>query len=506
MHRFLTLMAVAAAALMFANPADAASPPPGCDAPDYCEPPVNPYLADSPWPITHRNSYAQDSSALPGPTTASGLRLQRLQAFPAAITLAYGPRYSDGSYPVWGSGSLGVYKAVQNESGIRQVDQTVILPDVSSGLFSLISGAYSFVDRHGSFFAAGQRVVRKFRDAQPGKPNSKIAAAQVFDIPAEAMEPGDLVAGMALTYDGQIIIVSKRGTVMALGRGLHDFSFVRLPNEEISNSVAIDEDGGIYIVSEKTMRRVQWTGSKLSLDPDDGAWAVAYDPGPIPPAPGRLGPGSGTTPTLLGAGSADKLVAIADGGSLMHVNYFWRSKIPDDWPGIAGENKRLAAKLPIKFGDASARRSVTDQSLVGRGYDVMAVSNTYGFPFNITTPFSQLAVFFSGNVGIQPFGVEKFSWDPTANRLVSAWANKKMSCPNGIPAMSASAGLAYCWGSRWGWWTLEAFDWNTGASVFNRAASYEAYDNSVYAGMEIGPFGTAATGTLGGANLVAPRR
>ncbi len=477
-----------------------------CGPPTYCEPPRNTYLADSPWPIAHRNSYQQDSSALPGPTAGQNLGIQRSGAYPAAITLAYGPRYADGSYPVWGSAVLGVYKAVQSPDGLRQVDQTLLIPDLSNGLFGALSGAYALVDKDGSFFAAGQRVIRKFREVQPGTPSSKIAPAEVFTIPEAALAPGDIVAGMNLSYDGRLIIVSKRGTVMALKRDLTGFTFLKLPNEDISNSIAIDEDGGIYIVTEKTMRRVQWTGSKLSVDERDGAWQVPYNGGPVPAAPGRLGPGSGTTPTLLGSGRGDKLVAIADGGTLMGVNYFWRSKIPADWVGLPGKDKRLAADVPITFGDPQATRSVTEQSLTGRGYDVMAVNNAYGFPFNISSGFSQLAVFFSGNVGIQPFGAEKFSWDPASNTLKRAWVNKTVSCPNGIPGMSAATGLAYCWGARNGWWTFEAIDWKTGASAFSRAASYEAYDNSVYAGMEIGPFGSAAQGTLGGANIVAPRR
>ena len=106
----------------------------------------------------------------------------------------------------------------------------------------------------------------------------------------------------------------------------------------------------------------------------------------------------------------------------------------------------------------------------------------------------------------QPFGAEKFSWDPVSNTLRRAWVNKTVSCPNGIPGMSAATGLAYCWGARNGWWTFEAIDWQTGASGCSRAAGYELYDNSAYAGMEIGPFGSAATGTLGGANVIAVRR
>lgn len=34
-------------------------------------PPKNPFLADSPWPMSHQGPYAQGSSSYPGPTSNS---------------------------------------------------------------------------------------------------------------------------------------------------------------------------------------------------------------------------------------------------------------------------------------------------------------------------------------------------------------------------------------------------------------------------------------------------
>ena len=486
------------------RPVDPPAPDP-VPGPLGVEPPVNPFLADSPWPIAHRNSYQQDSTDLPGPTRGTPLSIDRFPASPGSITLAYGPAYPDGSYPVWGSAWFGVFKAVQDPSGFRKVDETTIIPDLSGGLLNALSSAYALADSDGNFFAAGQRVLRRFRDAVPGDPGSPMSAPDTLDLPADLLAPGDVIGGMNLTYDGTIVLVSKHGSVIAVRRDLTGVQAVHLPDgEEVSNSIATDEDGGIYVVSERTVRRVQWTGTALSLDPADGAWSVAYDGGPTVPAPGRLGPGSGTTPTLLGSGSGDKLVAIADGGGLMHVNLFWRDAIPDDWAGLAGHDRRFAADTPITFGDPTATRSVTEQSLTGRGYDVMAVSNAYGPPFDQTTAFSQLAVALSGTASVAPHGAEKFSWDPVANELTSAWANTTVSCPNGIPSMSSATGLAYCWGARDDVWTLEALDWRTGATVFHQPVGVGSTDNSAYAGTEVGAFGAVVSGTLGGVTAVRP--
>jgi len=466
-------------------------------------PPRNLFLADSPWPIAHRNSYQQDSTDLAGPTRSQPLTIDRLSASPGGITLAYGPAYSDGSYPVWGSAWFGVFKAVQSPSGFRKVDETTIIPDLSGGILDALSSAYALADVDGSFFAAGQRVIRRFHDAVPGDPSSLMAPADTFTIPDSALAAGDVIGGMNLTYDGHLVLVSKHGSIIAINRDLTGLQSLALPGgEEVSNSIATDEDGGIYVVTEHTMRRVQWTGTTLSLDAADGAWSVAYDGGPAIPAPGRLGPGSGTTPTLLGSGPNDQLVAIADGQNLMHINVFWRGAIPADWAGLPGHDRRFAADSPITFGDPAATRSVTEQSLTGSGYDLMAVSNAYGPPFDQTNPLSAVANVFSGIAGVAPHGAEKFSWDPATDQLSAVWANRTVSCPNGIPSMSTATGMAYCWGARDSWWTLEGIDWQTGASVFRFYIGPGSNDNSSYAGTEIGAFG--AVGTLGGVTALHP--
>jgi hypothetical protein len=42
---------------------------------DDDEPPRNPFLADSAWPMTHRNTYNQGSALLPGPERNDRLRV-----------------------------------------------------------------------------------------------------------------------------------------------------------------------------------------------------------------------------------------------------------------------------------------------------------------------------------------------------------------------------------------------------------------------------------------------
>ena len=68
---------------------------------DGNEPPTSPYLAESPWPMTHRNPYCQASSPYPGPEEGN-LCVNYLGGTSAPITLAMSGLYPDGSTVVWG--------------------------------------------------------------------------------------------------------------------------------------------------------------------------------------------------------------------------------------------------------------------------------------------------------------------------------------------------------------------------------------------------------------------
>jgi hypothetical protein len=503
--RGLRIACAAALSVVLALAVAGPLPARGAD-PDPFEPPANPFLADSPWPMSHRNSYNQASSPLPGPSGNDTLGVRRVSALPDAITLNYSGVYPDGSRVIWGSTFFSVFKARVTATGeIHKVDEVTELPDLSGGLSNAIASAYTVLDADNTLFAARQRKIAAYADAG-NSPTTKIAKVREHAFPASVLGPGDAISAMNITFDGRLVVASKRGAVVAISRDFSEQHVLTLPApEEVSNSIAVDEDGGIYVVTSDHMYRVQWTGAGLSLDPADGAWTAEYDGGPVVPAPGRLGRGSGTTPTLMGTGAdEDKLVVIADGQTLMHIVAFWRDEIPPGWQPIEpGKDIRIAAELPITFGDAAATRSATEQSTTVRGHDSMVVSNTYGWPFDGTIGLGLFAAFFSGVPSIQPHGAELFHWDSVGNAMTSAWSNG-ISCPNGIPTMSAATGYAYCYGARGGVWTIEAFDWATGAPVFHHPLGTALGVNSFYAATEIGPDSSIVSGTLGGMIRVQP--
>jgi hypothetical protein len=340
------------------------------------------------------------------------------------------------------------------------------------------------LDADGVFFSTTARGIRAARDAVPGDPYSDIEIAARIEL---STQDDETLRSLGLTWDGTLITVSSIGRVIALTRDLTVLDEVALGGE-VSNSQAIDEDGGIYVVTSEAMHRVQWTGTALSLDPSDGAWSAAYQTGSDEVAGGRLGTGSGSTPSLMDVGD-DRLVVITDAQPLMHLVAFWRDTIPPGWTAPAGADPRVAGQVPVRFGDPDRTTSMSEQSVLVMGQGAVVVNNDYGDAEGFE-PILQ---------GIAAPGIEKFVWDPDADTLASVWSVPDVACPNGIPTASLATQLMYCVGRRDMVWTIEAIEWTTGTPAFHVDLGPEDRWNSSYAATEIGAHGDILTGTLEGA-------
>jgi hypothetical protein len=453
--------------------------------------------------MSHRNPYNQASSSYAGPTRTKDAEPEYLPGEPVPITLAVSGPYPDGRRAIWGTTMKDVFKIDAHGARMKYAARFPRLQSKEDA----ISGAYSLVDKDGVCFVPRGPCIESFRDAIPGELDSPITKARDFTIPENlGKSTDDSIVGINLTYDGRIIFLTRRGLVGSLSRQLDDFAWLQVgePQEEVSNSIAVDETGGIFVVTDRSVKRVQWDaaeGQRLCL-----SWSVPYRTNGQREN-GRLGTGSGTTPTLMGVGQQDKFVVIGDGQSLMHMVLLWRNEIPADWAGLPGRDRRIAAEVPVTFGDPEALRSTTEQSLTVRGYGIVTVSNLYGKlgPWmrqmarrRMGNDIHNVTIYRSNRPGIAPYGIEKFSWNPATRELESVWANRSLSCPNGIPTMSAATGLFYCIGQRDGAWTLEAVDWDTGQSAFHQTLPPGSKSNSFYAATEIADDGTILTGTYGG--------
>ena len=150
---------------------------------------------------------------------------------------------------------------------------------------------------------------------------------------------------------------------------------------------------------------------------------------------------------------------------------------------------RIAAEVPITFGDPAATSSISEQSVLVDGYRAVVVNNDYGPVGTAMEPVL---------AGVAPPGIEQFAWDPTKREARRTWVVPDVSCPNGIPTMSRPDATFFCIGKRGANWTLEALDWETGALRFTRTLGPGLTYNSTYAATEIGPDGAVYSGTFSG--------
>jgi hypothetical protein len=517
----LFTVAVALALLLPAG-AEAEPEAPVCETPesaDGAEPDCNPHLAQSAWSGSHRNHFAQASSPLPGtvgPAEQVNVDHKGLTSVP--VTLTFSEPYPDGEYVVWAS-------TVGNTGEVVKLDPATMtfidkyLPQVEEQApprAGTISGAYSVLDRDNRLIVGRDEAIEVYGDELPGERSSSIRLYQRLPLPAAAQcRPSeDQLVGITMTHDGHVAFATELGVIGVVprdpaamtddnlrtlslnGDACQDESVDTGDLEQVSNSIAADDEGGIYVVTSGAMYRVDWDGEALRV-----GWRAEYEAGDGQAA-GRLGEGSGATPSLMGTrADEDHFVVITDAQDPMHLVLLWRDDVPEDWMPIApGKDRRIACEIPVTFGQPDAQ-TLSEQSVLVRGHtawvvnDYMALDPLLSHVPPQLNPYNQLL---SGVPGNAPSGLERFDWDPEARTCTSTWANPDIVLPNGIPTMSAETGLIYAVGAREGMWTLEAIDTDTG-EVHHTIPSFALpMQNSFYAATTIGPDETVWSGTFGG--------
>lgn len=510
-----------AAAALCGNPAPTGNLTPICNtltAADGSEPPCNPHLAQDAWSASHRSNFAQASSPLPGVTTPDQVNIDHAPLTAVPVVLNFSERDSQKRQAVWAStvGFTGEVIKIDGDT-MRRIDR--FLPGGVSTIST--SGAYNLLDRDQRLIVGQADALQVFGDSEVGNRHSAIKRLQNFSLPPEARcgDRDDELVGITMLPDGHIAFATKFGMVGVVprqpeamcaatlkvysinGDACQDSTIADKDLEQVSNSIAADENSDIYVVTSAAQHRIAWNGQKLS-----SKWRAGYA-GAGGTASGRLGTGSGSTPTLMGQpGTKDRFVVITDAQPLMHLVLMWQDDIPADWqPVKPGRDRRIACEVPINFGNESATVSQSEQSVLVRGYGAVVVNNQMKLnqllalvPAQLQ-PFTQLLSGLSIN---KPQGLQRVDWDPINRRCKTVWSNAEVSLPNGIPSMSASSSQIFGIGSRsingMDTWTLESIDFQTGKSRFSIPSTAYPTDNSFYAATTIGPGNSVWTGTLGG--------
>ena len=281
---------------------------------------------------------------------------------------------------------------------------------------------------------------------------------------------GDGIISVLPDWSGRLWFATKRGIVGTVDRHSGGVRILDT-GEPIGNSFAVDETGGVFIVTDGALYRFDAGVNGRPVT----TWRETYANIGVK-KPGQTEAGSGTTPTLMGAGNG--LVAITDNADPMHVLAYRRGAT------VAGD--RLVCKQAVFRRGAGA----TDQSLIGAG-DSIITENNFGYSGVASTEQG----------GTTTPGIERVDLDEGGG-CHPVWTSH-VRAPSVVPKLSLGAGLIYTYtkpkrSDNADAWYFTALDFRTGATVYKRLAGVGLGYNNNFAPVSLGPDGTAYVGALGG--------
>ncbi len=353
---------------------------------------------------------------------------------------------------------------------------------------SIANGNYVLCDKDNYVYSNAGTILVRYCLTDKNDPTKGITLAGQMDMTPHIFESYTLV-GVSMAYDGYLIVASQYGLISVK----RDLSAIvetyRLPEGQIlTNSISIDENGGVYVASNSetpggqgVMQKLICKNGHFSDKEADGAWKATYDGGPAAPAI-KMGNGTGSTPTLMGFGNEeDKLVVITDGAKRMKLTAFWRDAIPADAVPVDAANPRLADKFEVSCGlPASTEWIQSEQSVVVGGYDAFVVNNINSIGKSASDKI--VGVLATGPVIEAPMGVECVNWNTKENKWESKWSRGDVSSISMIPAVSIPSEMVFVNGyyDNVGW-DVSGLDWNTGATRHRVVFGENNRGNGAYA-------------------------
>ena len=324
-------------------------------------------------------------------------------------------------------------------------------------------------ERDRAVLATTDRQVLAVRTSD-GEGEPELSTDQSWDLKPYVAH-GDCVVALLPDWSGRIWWVSHDGLV---GTITPDSGQVRAHDlgAEVVASLATDESGGVYVVSDEALHR-------LGAGPDGTpqvTWRTPYERG-SEQKPGQPSRGSGSTPVLLDGG----VVAITDHAEpRMNVVFLDR--------GTGAENCRQ----PVFDDDASA----TGSSLVSVGTGVV-VENTHGYASPMSTVLG-----FATSPGIARVDLRE-------GECSTRWTNDRVA-PSSVARASWATGLVYAYTKRPSWtgvssWYVTAIDAATGRTMWSVRTGTGMLMNNDHAAITIAPDGSVWIATLAGLVRVRDR-
>lgn len=299
-------------------------------------------------------------------------------------------------------------------------------------------------------------------------------------------------------WKGRLWFVTRGGTVGTVERTSGAVRTLRL-GEGVSNSFAVDEKGGVFIVSDRALYR-------FGPNRDGGprvVWRAAY-PNTGVHKPGQSDAGSGTTPTLMGRGKK-AWVAITDNADPMNVRVYKRAKKLGRTKGRNGKKGRKRKRAVCHRAVFPQGSSSTDQSLIGTSRSLIA-ENNYGYSGVTATTGGGTTRPGLARVDVVSKRVKRRGKRVKKLRCRLVWTSQAIS-PSAVPKLSLTNGLVYTYTKPAGSpdaWYLTALDFRSGQTVFSRLAGTGFGHNNNFSPITLSPDGTAYVGVLGGIVRFAP--
>lgn len=414
-------------------------------------PPENKYLIDSPFPAVHNGSYRQGNSDLPAFGAGEVLEVSFAETPKDRVSpwLLYSEPYPSGQYTLWGSTSTHIFKAISTDTEFKvvsdhRIDNNPWINDLSWSLLMLSEHRVLTYDDNTLFL---------FGEEDASDPRSPIVLLKKITMPGNIKT----VSKLCMLYDGNIAFASSDGLLGIIDP--EDFSLkatYRIPlirgEKAYHNDYAADENGNIFISTTEKMLSVQWNGKQMVKK-----WEVYMDFG------GNRFQGIGTTPTLLGSGSDDKLVCVVDSQKPARMLTFWRVEIPDDWKGLEGFDDRVAAITELPGSRPAGKlMAAVENSPTAFGYGIVCAQYNG----------------FLGQSCDTKKGVYKLEWNPVTDTMELMWHRDDINL-NNVPVYSTATNTVYGSGKESDCnYYYYSLDWDTGRTVAkNKLGNDKRFDD-----------------------------
>lgn len=306
------------------------------------------------------------------------------------------------------------------------------------------------------------------------KDKAGFTPSRVYELAGVIGDPAASLQSAIPDWHGRIWWVTDTGKVGYTDPASGISWAIQLPEpQQIGNSFAADETGGVFIASSYAMYRfdVEYTGQLPQI-----TWRYTYDRGERM-KPGQENFGTGTTPTLIGSGPDRAYCGITDNADpQMHVVVYRRQK---DFQG-----NRIVSQVPVFLPNLSD----TENSLIGwlppdSAKGTFCVENNYGYT---GTAFEQ--------TGPVAPGLARTEFDGAGSRGSVTWHNDRLVVPSVVSKVSLANGLLYTYTMELEGgvqrWYISAVDAHTGDVAYKIHCGDGLLFDNHYTSLYIGPNGT----------------